>query len=41
MKAVETQVAMAELLPMIEDSFRQGMTVVTVWYRCFATSVTA
>ena len=27
MKAVETQVAMAELLPMIEDSFRQGLTV--------------
>ncbi len=27
MKPIETQVAMAELLPMIEDSFRQGLTV--------------
>ncbi len=27
MKPVETQVAMLQLLPMIEDSFRQGMTV--------------
>ncbi len=27
MKPVEAQVAMVELLPMMEDSFRQGMTV--------------
>ncbi len=27
MKPIEAQVAMAELLPMIEDSFRQGLTV--------------
>ena len=27
MKTVQSQVAMAELLPMIEESFRQGMTV--------------
>ena len=27
MKKVQSQVAMADLLPMIEDSFRQGLTV--------------
>ena len=27
MKPIETQVAMAEVLPMIEESFRQGLTV--------------
>lgn len=27
MKPIETQVAMAEVLPMIQDSFRQGLTV--------------